>query len=404
MNLKLKVFIFMALIAIPSIFLGKKVFRYFTFNELPKINVLGVEENKVYKDKINYEIQAISDYKIAQVKASLNNTKLEPTSFSKIGENVYQSHFEIDTKNLANEKYLLEISAQDSSFAKNKATSFMNIFVDNTPLSTALVKSEFKSEQGKTVKIELNSNKKLAQATANIFSKQFNFAQQSDNSTNYVCFIPIDCEEEVKTHLLAVDVIDLPGNNSKLVGNIEVLAAQFPKQVGFSVSQEKLMEEKQKGNPDHFLAETLVKAIAESPKEKLWKTAFDLPMNVQKITTPFGERRQTPQKGKYLHKAIDLINFPRSTVWASNDGKVIVKDRFFMSGNTIVLDHGCGIFTLYYHLDSFASDISVGDFVKKGNPIGRLGKTGYSSGYHLHWEMRINNVAVDPLQWVENKF
>jgi murein DD-endopeptidase MepM/ murein hydrolase activator NlpD len=69
-----------------------------------------------------------------------------------------------------------------------------------------------------------------------------------------------------------------------------------------------------------------------------------------------------------------------------------------MTGNTVVLDHGLGVFTLYCHLEDF-TDIEVGDSVKKGNPIGRLGMTGYASGYHLHWELRINNISVDPFEW-----
>ena len=71
-----------------------------------------------------------------------------------------------------------------------------------------------------------------------------------------------------------------------------------------------------------------------------------------------------------------------------------------MSGNTIAIDHGHGIVSLYYHLNDF-SDIEVGDSVKKGNPVGTLGMTGYASGYHLHWELRVNGVPVDPLQWTD---
>jgi murein DD-endopeptidase MepM/ murein hydrolase activator NlpD len=68
------------------------------------------------------------------------------------------------------------------------------------------------------------------------------------------------------------------------------------------------------------------------------------------------------------------------------------------------LIHGWGIFSLFYHLDSFAGNYAVGDYVKKGNPIGKLGKTGYASGYHLHWEMRINNIEIDPLEWTKPGF
>jgi len=108
----------------------------------------------------------------------------------------------------------------------------------------------------------------------------------------------------------------------------------------------------------------------------------------------------TQYKGKYAHNAVDLVAQPKSCVWAAHDGIVAIKERYGHAGNTIVLDHGCGLLSCYFHLDSFA-DINVGDFIKKGRPLGTLGMTGFASGYHLHWEMRLNNIQVDPLQWVK---
>ncbi len=74
-----------------------------------------------------------------------------------------------------------------------------------------------------------------------------------------------------------------------------------------------------------------------------------------------------------------------------------------MSGNTIIIDHGHGVLSMFFHLEDFAN-INQGQFIAKGNPLGTLGKTGYASGYHLHWEMRINNISVDPMQWTKTIF
>ena len=82
---------------------------------------------------------------------------------------------------------------------------------------------------------------------------------------------------------------------------------------------------------------------------------------------------------------------------------MVIKDRYIHSGNTVVLDHGFGVLTMYFHLDSFA-DIKIGDVVRKGKPLGLLGMTGYATGYHLHWELRVNNVPVDPMQWTTYNF
>ena len=57
----------------------------------------------------------------------------------------------------------------------------------------------------------------------------------------------------------------------------------------------------------------------------------------------------------------------------------------------------------YFHLDDFA-DIEVGDFIRKGQPVGKLGVTGYANGYHLHWELTVNGVPVDPVEWTKKVF
>jgi murein DD-endopeptidase MepM/ murein hydrolase activator NlpD len=70
----------------------------------------------------------------------------------------------------------------------------------------------------------------------------------------------------------------------------------------------------------------------------------------------------------------------------------------FMSGNLILLDHGGGITTAYAHLSQM--DVKVGDTVKAGEVIGKVGTTGRSSGPHLHWGAYWKNVAIDPILWV----
>ena len=121
------------------------------------------------------------------------------------------------------------------------------------------------------------------------------------------------------------------------------------------------------------------------------------------ITCDYGVKRVTQEKGCYTHKALDLIGAPRTVVWAPQNGVVVIKKRFAASGKTVVIDHGYGVFSLLFHLEDFA-DIKEGDKIKRGNPAGTLGMTGYATGYHLHWEMRINNIHVDPMQWAKDDF
>ena len=70
-----------------------------------------------------------------------------------------------------------------------------------------------------------------------------------------------------------------------------------------------------------------------------------------------------------------------------------------MRGNAVVIDHGLGLFTGYWHQSQLA--VTIGQEVKPGDLIGYLGDTGLVTGPHLHWEMRLNGIAVEPLQWVQ---
>ena len=83
---------------------------------------------------------------------------------------------------------------------------------------------------------------------------------------------------------------------------------------------------------------------------------------------------------------------------APADGVVALAEPLHIRGNAVILDHGRGIFTGYWHLSEFR--VKPGQIVKRGDILGLVGNTGLSTGAHLHWEMRIDGVAVDPLQFL----
>ncbi len=81
---------------------------------------------------------------------------------------------------------------------------------------------------------------------------------------------------------------------------------------------------------------------------------------------------------------------------AAQRGRVVLAAELFFSGQTIVLDHGLGLYTFYGHLESIA--VGVGDVVEAGTPLGRVGATGRVTRAHLHWAVRLNEARVNPLQ------
>lgn len=132
--------------------------------------------------------------------------------------------------------------------------------------------------------------------------------------------------------------------------------------------------------------------------QKRWDGFFMKP--VPGITTmAFGTREYINGRLSGRHRGQDFRARPGTSVRAANNGKVMVAQFFKTFGGTVVVDHGQGINTLYFHLSKISA--GVGQNLKKGEILGLSGNTGISSGPHLHWAMSVHNVRVDPMQWVE---
>ena len=116
-------------------------------------------------------------------------------------------------------------------------------------------------------------------------------------------------------------------------------------------------------------------------------------------TAPFGSRR-TYGGGTAVsaHSGEDFSAPPGTPVLVPAAGLVVLAEPLFVRGNAVVIDHGRGVYTGYWHLS--ALNVKVGDRVAPGQVLGEVGSTGLSTGAHLHWEMRVNGAAVDPLQWL----
>ncbi len=117
------------------------------------------------------------------------------------------------------------------------------------------------------------------------------------------------------------------------------------------------------------------------------------------ISSYFGNRLHPISKEYTMHTGID-IESPRKTPFvAAQTGTVVFANWFAGYGKAIIIDHGGGYTTLYGHLDVIS--VNVGDVVKKGEVIGQTGNTGYSTGPHLHFEVRMNGEYVDPMTYVK---
>jgi murein DD-endopeptidase MepM/ murein hydrolase activator NlpD len=112
-------------------------------------------------------------------------------------------------------------------------------------------------------------------------------------------------------------------------------------------------------------------------------------------SSPFGLKRFFNEQPRRPHSGIDIAAPRGADIIAPADGEIILTGNFFFNGNTLFIDHGQGLITMYCHMDILERE--QGNKVKAGEVIGKIGSTGRVTGPHLHWTVSLNNSRVEPL-------
>ena len=144
----------------------------------------------------------------------------------------------------------------------------------------------------------------------------------------------------------------------------------------------------------------IAEMAAQTAATPLWTEEF-LQLSNSQVESFFADFRTYLYRGKKVdeqtHLGFDLASLAQAPVECSNDGVVIYADYLGIYGNTVVVDHGLGLQSLYAHLSRF--DVGVGDEVQKGQSLGRTGQTGLAGGDHLHFTMVLHGTQVNPIEW-----
>lgn len=137
-----------------------------------------------------------------------------------------------------------------------------------------------------------------------------------------------------------------------------------------------------------------LKAIFQAVSDKHWNGNFITPLK-NEFSTRFGVKRIINKEKISIHEGLDIRGKEGEEIMASNSGRVVLAEGLFLGGNTVVIDHGLGIYTVYMHLSKF--NVALNDMVSKDDLIGLVGSTGRASGPHLHFGIKIGGISANPV-------
>jgi murein DD-endopeptidase MepM/ murein hydrolase activator NlpD len=208
--------------------------------------------------------------------------------------------------------------------------------------------------------------------------------------------------------LIPLSALDRPGafpltvesNSDRQVETLKVLPRAFPMQhISLGPAQAELKE-----TPQELKA--IREALDTETPEQLWRMPFHTPL-AGHVTTAYGLRRtyNGVLAKDYYHRGYDISAPQGNPILAPSPGKVVmigtVTQGFRVHGNTLVIDHGQGVVSIYIHL--LRPLVKVGDTVKLGQQIALVGSTGRASGPHLHWGLYVHGISIDPGDWLVNR-
>jgi len=246
---------------------------------------------------------------------------------------------------------------------------------------------------GEAVFMTFHPEKELLRAACSWCGKSYRFLQEGDA---YALALPVSMTEKPGERRATVYWKYRDGGMGKATLELDIAPRTFGVQhLKLSASQEQTYSAPETARERRLIGAALDRVTPE----RRWRGSFITPVE-GRVSTEYGLQRYVSKRLSYRHRGVDIAAPEGTPVRAAADGVVSLADAYFvLHGQTVILDHGQGVATLYIHLS--AIDVSEGDGIQQGQIIGRVGSTGVATGPHLHFAVYAYHEALDPFFWTQ---
>jgi murein DD-endopeptidase MepM/ murein hydrolase activator NlpD len=222
-------------------------------------------------------------------------------------------------------------------------------------------------------------------------------ARSVTKAQTWHALVPVDLEQKPDDYALSVDVEPAQGEAASCKLTVHVVPGKF------ATESLKVAPQFVEPNPEQLArakneAQRLREIYATVTPHRLWQGKFRVPLAGVTSGRNFGRRRVLNGQPSSPHTGVDFPAPTGTPVHAAQAGRVVLAEPLYFAGNTVVVDHGFGVYTLYGHLSQITA--KVGEELAAGAVLGKVGATGRVTGPHLHWGLTIGAARVNALQIV----
>lgn len=276
-----------------------------------------------------------------------------------------------------------DLFAFSAYVAENNVVSRLPLFeIDPSPIY-----------QGRTFTLKLSNLKDVTPSSASFNNQQLTF--HATEQSSFVALAGTIAVQEPGLLPLSIELKDANGQVQTENMSVYIQQAAYGSEYVVGVEDVTLSEESIQTESNAFVG------LINNTEPRYWETGLAYPIDEPCLGSLFGKSRDY-NNGSYFyyHTGLDftICKANNLNIYAASGGKVIFTGSLPIRGLFTLIDHGWGVYTGYAHQET--SLVTIGEEVEPGQPIGIVGNTGRSAGPHLHFEVWVNGIAVDPLQWL----